>query len=169
MPSSSRVGAHLACLQFGGGGVAQQLLQCAGRAHYVLRAACCLWRVACWALCIQNHRVKEVCPLQPPKGNLETLMTAPAAAGVDVRAAVAGFHAAHYSANLMRLAVYGREVRAAGPWACLLGFPASRCNRSFCVARLESETPATPYAFDLLPSCPGLGAVAKVDPQAVLV
>ncbi|KIZ01680.1 insulysin [Monoraphidium neglectum] len=43
-------------------------------------------------------------------GNLETLMTAPTAAGVDVRARVAEFHARHYSANLMRLAVYGKET-----------------------------------------------------------
>jgi insulysin len=28
---------------------------------------------------------------------------------VDVRAAVADFHASHYSANLMKLAVYGRQ------------------------------------------------------------
>ena len=33
----------------------------------------------------------------------------PKASGIDVRAAVAEFHAAHYSANLMRLAVYGRN------------------------------------------------------------
>lgn len=42
-------------------------------------------------------------------------MTAPTAAGVDVRARVAEFHREHYSANLMRLSVYGREVRAAAP------------------------------------------------------
>lgn len=38
-------------------------------------------------------------------------MTTPTAAGIDVRARVAAFHQEHYSANLMRLAVYGREVR----------------------------------------------------------
>ncbi|MEW5297373.1 MAG: hypothetical protein WDW36_000586 [Sanguina aurantia] len=42
-------------------------------------------------------------------GNLETLGAAPRAAGVDVRDAVAAFHATHYSANLMRLAVVGRQ------------------------------------------------------------
>jgi insulysin len=33
----------------------------------------------------------------------------PKASGLDVRAAVAEFHSSHYSANLMRLAVYGRQ------------------------------------------------------------
>jgi insulysin len=42
-------------------------------------------------------------------GSLDTLLTAPTAAGVDARARVAEFYAQHYSANLMRLAVYGRE------------------------------------------------------------
>ena len=37
-------------------------------------------------------------------------MTEPTAAGVDVRAAVVAFYKEHYSANLMRLAVVGREV-----------------------------------------------------------
>uniref|UniRef100_A0A383VRB5 Peptidase M16 N-terminal domain-containing protein n=1 Tax=Tetradesmus obliquus TaxID=3088 RepID=A0A383VRB5_TETOB len=42
-------------------------------------------------------------------GNLETLLTAPTKAGIDVRAAVADWHARHYSANLMTAAVYGRQ------------------------------------------------------------
>ncbi|WIA29727.1 hypothetical protein OEZ86_012206 [Tetradesmus obliquus] len=42
-------------------------------------------------------------------GNLETLLTAPTKAGIDVRAAVADWHARHYSANLMTAAVYGRH------------------------------------------------------------
>jgi hypothetical protein len=41
-------------------------------------------------------------------------MTAPTSGGIDVRARVAAFHEEHYSANLMRLAVYGREVRTRG-------------------------------------------------------
>ncbi|KNC46818.1 uncharacterized protein AMSG_03249 [Thecamonas trahens ATCC 50062] len=36
-------------------------------------------------------------------GNLETLATAPDAAGIDVRAALLDFHAKYYSANLMRM------------------------------------------------------------------
>jgi len=44
-------------------------------------------------------------------------MTAATAAGIDVRARVAQFHQEHYSANLMRLAVYGKEVRGgSGVW-----------------------------------------------------
>ncbi|WIA09647.1 hypothetical protein OEZ85_009034 [Tetradesmus obliquus] len=42
-------------------------------------------------------------------GNLETLLTTPTKAGIDVRAAVADWHARHYSANLMTAAVYGRH------------------------------------------------------------
>jgi insulysin len=40
---------------------------------------------------------------------LETLLTTPTKAGIDVRAAVADWHARHYSANLMTAAVYGRH------------------------------------------------------------
>ena len=42
-------------------------------------------------------------------GNLETLQREPSRAGIDVRAALLDFHAKHYSANLMRLCVLGRE------------------------------------------------------------
>jgi secreted Zn-dependent insulinase-like peptidase len=42
-------------------------------------------------------------------GNLETLLTTPTKAGIDVRAAVADWHSRHYSANLMTAAVYGRH------------------------------------------------------------
>jgi hypothetical protein len=41
-------------------------------------------------------------------------MTAATAAGIDVRARVVAFHEAQYSANLMRLAVCGKEVRGVG-------------------------------------------------------
>ncbi|KAL6746748.1 insulinase-like metalloprotease [Haematococcus lacustris] len=42
-------------------------------------------------------------------GNAATLGSTPRAAGLDVRQAVVDFHAQHYSANLMRVAVLGRE------------------------------------------------------------
>jgi insulysin len=45
----------------------------------------------------------------PTAGNLETLLTTPTKTGIDVRAAVADWHARHYSANLMTAAVYGRH------------------------------------------------------------
>lgn len=41
-------------------------------------------------------------------------MTQPVAQGLDPRQGVVDFHRAHYSANVMRLAVYGREVRSCG-------------------------------------------------------
>jgi secreted Zn-dependent insulinase-like peptidase len=50
------------------------------------------------------YAVKLVFP-----GNLETLLTTPTKAGIDVRAAVADWHAKHYSANLMTAAVYSRH------------------------------------------------------------
>eukprot|EP00501_MAST-03F_sp_TOSAG23-6_P002015 GSMAST32.ASY1.ANO1.2100.1 assembled CDS len=43
-------------------------------------------------------------------GNLETLKTIPEKEGVDVRSALLNFHAKHYSANLMKLCVIGRET-----------------------------------------------------------
>eukprot|EP00753_Platysulcus_tardus_P022606 PLAT9806.1.p1 GENE.PLAT9806.1~~PLAT9806.1.p1 ORF type:complete len:1049 (+),score=595.91 PLAT9806.1:117-3263(+) len=42
-------------------------------------------------------------------GNRATLETTPAEEGVDVRAALLAFHQKHYSANLMRLVILGRE------------------------------------------------------------
>lgn len=53
-------------------------------------------------------------------------MTAPEAAGISPRDRVVAFHEAHYSANLMRLAVIGREVRCfyCLPW--VLGGGAGR-------------------------------------------
>ncbi|GBG72511.1 hypothetical protein CBR_g12082 [Chara braunii] len=42
-------------------------------------------------------------------GNLKTLKTDPESAGVDVRQRMIDFYNDHYSANLMRLVVYGRE------------------------------------------------------------
>lgn len=42
-------------------------------------------------------------------GNLHTLSVAPKERGIDVRQALLDFHAQHYSANLMRLVVYGAE------------------------------------------------------------
>jgi len=42
-------------------------------------------------------------------GNLSTLGTGPKSAQLDVREAVCDFHQKHYSANLMRLAVMGRQ------------------------------------------------------------
>jgi len=42
-------------------------------------------------------------------GNLETLGARPAAAGVDVHAAVVAFHREHYSANRMKLVLMGRD------------------------------------------------------------
>jgi hypothetical protein len=56
-------------------------------------------------------------------------MTGPTAAALDVRARVAEFHARHYSANLMRLAVYGREVRQGGGglWGAV-GRCGARCS-----------------------------------------
>lgn len=52
-------------------------------------------------------------PFLPPvvlcAGNAETLMTTPTKSGIDVRAAVADWHAKFYSANLMTAAVYGRH------------------------------------------------------------
>ncbi|TYZ68148.1 hypothetical protein PybrP1_009901 [[Pythium] brassicae (nom. inval.)] len=51
-------------------------------------------------------------------GNLETLSVAPTAQGIDVRQALLDFHARHYSANLMRLVVYGAEdVDTLARWA----------------------------------------------------
>jgi hypothetical protein len=62
-------------------------------------------------------------------------MTAPTAAGVDVRARVAEFHARHYSANLMRLAVYGKEVKGVG-WGMKGGEPPSQSPRR-CLLELQ--------------------------------
>uniref|UniRef100_A0A060T1A7 ARAD1C18700p n=1 Tax=Blastobotrys adeninivorans TaxID=409370 RepID=A0A060T1A7_BLAAD len=42
-------------------------------------------------------------------GNLETLDTVPKSKGIDVRQELLKFHAEHYSANIMKLAVLGRE------------------------------------------------------------
>lgn len=42
-------------------------------------------------------------------GNAETLAVQPKAAGLDVRQAVVDFHEKYYSANIMRLSVYGRQ------------------------------------------------------------
>lgn len=42
-------------------------------------------------------------------GNLSTLRDGPAKAGIDVRERLLAFHAKHYSANLMRLVIIGRE------------------------------------------------------------
>jgi secreted Zn-dependent insulinase-like peptidase len=50
-----------------------------------------------------------LCHVRFYAGNLETLLTTPTKAGIDVRAAVADWHARHYSANLMTAAVYGRH------------------------------------------------------------
>lgn len=43
-------------------------------------------------------------------GNVETLETIPEAKGVDVREALLKFHARYYTANAMRLAVYGKDL-----------------------------------------------------------
>ena len=40
---------------------------------------------------------------------LQTLGKAPKDAGIDLRDALLAFHAAHYSANVMRLVVLGKE------------------------------------------------------------
>jgi insulysin len=42
-------------------------------------------------------------------GNLETLSTAPLARGVNTRDVVIDFYKEHYSANLMKLVIYGKE------------------------------------------------------------
>ena len=42
-------------------------------------------------------------------GNLESLREEPTAKGLDVRNAFMNFHETHYSANLMKLVVMGRE------------------------------------------------------------
>eukprot|EP00882_Tetradesmus_deserticola_P025473 GHRQ01027984.1.p1 GENE.GHRQ01027984.1~~GHRQ01027984.1.p1 ORF type:complete len:215 (+),score=52.22 GHRQ01027984.1:443-1087(+) len=59
----------------------------------------------------QHLKLDDACTLCCccPLGNLETLLTTPTKAGIDVRAAVADWHARHYSANLMTAAVYGRH------------------------------------------------------------
>ncbi|KAK9803974.1 hypothetical protein WJX72_009535 [[Myrmecia] bisecta] len=42
-------------------------------------------------------------------GNIDTLMHTPKSKGINVREAVCEFHRQHYSANVMKLTVYGRE------------------------------------------------------------
>jgi insulysin len=46
-------------------------------------------------------------------GTLATLVTDPKARAIDVRAALIGFHAMWYSANIMALAVLGRGMGVA--------------------------------------------------------
>ncbi|KAG7381814.1 hypothetical protein PHYPSEUDO_005641 [Phytophthora pseudosyringae] len=65
-------------------------------------------------------------------GNLETLGTTPSKKGVDVRAALLEFHAAYYSASIMKLVVCGKESLATlKSWAQELFSEIKNTGRSY--------------------------------------
>lgn len=90
--TSTVVGSTITCPQLAGAG------QHSATRWYSLALTGTHWRSLVYML------ITKCCA-----GNLETLLTAPTKAGIDVRAAVADWHARHYSANLMTAAVYGRH------------------------------------------------------------
>lgn len=73
-------------------------------------------------------------------GNFETLHTIPEEAGIDVRALLMDFHKNHYSANIMKLVVLGREsLDTLQSWAQTLFSPILNQNYSL------PQYPTLPY------------------------
>ncbi len=89
-------------------------------------------------------------------GNLRTLRAAPAAAGIDVRAALLRHYRAFYSANIMTLAVLGRE-----PLAALEDFVA---GRAVGATGVPSDFSAVPNAGIPLPLHDGAPRGAHLHP-----
>jgi insulysin len=76
-------------------------------------------------------------------GNIETLKTLPEARGVDVQAEFMKFHEEHYSANIMKLVVLGREsLDTLEEWVADLF--AGVKNKNLLQNRWEDETPMGP-------------------------
>ncbi|OQR86396.1 insulin-degrading-like enzyme, metalloprotease family M16A [Achlya hypogyna] len=74
-------------------------------------------------------------------GNLTTLRNTPAALGIDVRAELLAFHARHYSANAMKLVIYGKDdLDTLEEWATALFSPIANAP-----AAADAPPPALPY------------------------
>lgn len=102
-------------------------------------------------------------------GNRETLATAPAAAGVDVRAALLAFHKRYYVARRMRLAVVGREPLAELE-ALVLAAKLHEISNAGChpddAMPLSFVAACAPPPPAPLPWCDGTAQLLRVVPAA---